>query len=225
MALFKKNMDMHTRLLYHALVYPLFFLFCFWFVFFVEWFLKADFKEFGVYPLALKGLKGIITMPFIHADFKHLFANSAAFFLLTTLLFSNYRHIALRVFILIWLVSGSILWIIGRQNWHIGASGVVYGIAFFLFLRGFFSKKIQLAATSLIVAFLYGSMVWYMFPLGVDRHISWEGHLSGAVIGSLLAIYYKLKEPPEIPITDNEEEEVEYDWQVDEVKNTPNDAV
>jgi hypothetical protein len=120
-------------------------------------------------------------------------------------LFSNYRHIALKVFILIWLFSGVILWVIGRPSWHIGASGVIYGMAFFLFCSGLLRKKIPLVATSLVVVFLYGGMVWYMFPLGIDNHISWEGHLSGAVSGSILAFVFRKSgwQPQE---SDSEEE-------------------
>lgn len=126
-------MDIHKRLLYHAFVIPVLFLFLFWFVFFVELFSQTDFKVLGVFPLHFKGLLGIITMPFIHGDIKHLLANSVAFGVLSVLLFSNYRHVASKVFVYIWVISGLILWFIGRQNWHIEASSVVYGIAFFFF--------------------------------------------------------------------------------------------
>jgi membrane associated rhomboid family serine protease len=226
MLIFKKDMDIHKRLLYHAFVIPVLFLFLFWFVFFVELFSQTDFKVLGVFPLHFKGLLGIITMPFIHGDIKHLLANSVAFGVLSVLLFSNYRHVASKVFVYIWVISGLILWFIGRQNWHIGASSVVYGIAFFLFLSGLLLKKTPLVATSLVVVFLYGGMVWYMFPLGIDNHISWEGHLSGALVGTILAIYYKIIEPKEDPTEETEENDtVDYDWLENTNENSTKDDV
>ena len=165
-------------------------------------------------------------MPFIHADLKHLFANSTAFLVLATLLFSNYRKIAINVFVIIWICSGIILWLIGRYNWHIGASGVVYGIAFFLFFSGVFRKIVHLVATSLVVVFLYGGMIWYMFPIGIDNHISWEGHLSGAIVGSLLAIYYsykqKLNDIENHQEGDEDDENIDYDWQEELNENSNN---
>ena len=226
MPIFKENMDIHKRLLYHAFVFPFLFLFIFWLVFLVERVLYTDFTVFGIFPLATKGLLGIITMPFIHADSTHLLANSVTFLVLSVLLFSNYRHIALKVFILIWLFSGVILWVIGRPSWHIGASGVIYGMAFFLFCSGWLRKKIPLVATSLVVVFLYGGMVWYMFPLGIDNHISWEGHLSGALVGMFFSVYYKIKEPSEQKQEDiDENDSVDYDWQENEIENTTEDTI
>lgn len=216
MLLFRNDMDTNKRLMYHSLVFPLFFLFCFWFVFLIEKIFGYDFHTFGIYPLTIKGLIGILTMPLIHVDVIHILVNSISFFLLSVLLFSNYRKIALPVFTLIWIISGILLWFIGRPNWHIGASAVIYGMAFFLFFSGFFRMDKALIATSLVVAFLYGGMVWYMTPLTPDKTISWEGHLSGAISGFLLSIYYKIIEPKQDIEETEEEKDVDFDWQASE---------
>jgi len=143
----------------------------------------------GVKPLSVEGLHGIITSPFAHGSFKHIASNSTSFLLLAVLLFYFYRLIAYRVFLFNWLISGLLLWIGGRDSVHIGASGIVYGLAFFLFFSGILRKNKQLSSIALIVVFLYGSMFWGLLPQG--GNISWEGHLFGAISGFALAWYYR----------------------------------
>jgi len=146
----------------------------------------------GVLPREISGLKGIIFSPFIHSssdNFSHIFNNSVPLFVLTYFFLISYKPIFTKVTIFIWLFSGICVWLAARENYHIGASGVIYGLAFFLFFSGIFSKNKRLIAVSLIVAFLYGSMIWGIFP-GEER-ISWEGHLFGGLSGVIMAFYYK----------------------------------
>lgn len=164
-------------------------------VFFFERGMQWDFKTGGVFPRSLSGLWGILTMPFIHSDLKHLLNNLPAFLFLATTLYFFYSEIANITLLLLYILSGLILWIIGRDSWHIGASGVIYALAFFLFFSGIMRKHVPLIAISLIVAFIYGSMVWYLFPLGIQNNISWEGHLSGAASGGLIAFIFRNKGP------------------------------
>ena len=101
--------------------------------------LSLDFYKLGVYPREIKGLLGIITHPLIHSSWGHLLANSSSlFFLLATLIYF-YKDWSYLIFFLIWITEGTLLFIIGRENWHIGASGIIYGLAFFLFFSGVFS--------------------------------------------------------------------------------------
>ena len=102
-----------------------------------------------------------------------------------------YRTVYLKVLLLGWFFSGLLTWFIAREAYHIGASGIVYLLFSFIFFSGILKKQYQLVAVSLIVIFLYGSMVWYVFP--IKEGISWEGHLSGFIVGFILAILFKKK--------------------------------
>ena len=169
---------------------PLYFILLLWIIKWVEYKFGIDASSLGVKPQTLSGLKGIIFSPMIHADTVHLANNTVPLFILSMALFYFYKPIKWRVIIISWLVSGILTWLIGRGNsYHIGASGLIYALASFLFFSGFIRKYPRLIAISLIVTFLYGSMVWGIFPNEV--RISWEGHLSGGIIGLLLAIVFR----------------------------------
>mgnify|MGYP003114552228 CR=1 FL=1 len=172
-----------------VIAYPILFVLILWIVFWFEIRFGFDFNHFGIQPRNLKGLRGILFSPFIHSDIKHLFHNTIPLFILTTALFFFYRTISWKVLLVGLLLTGFFTWIIGRPANHIGASGVIYLLASFLFFKGIFSKYYRLIALSLIVVFLYGGMLWFIVP--VDPKISWEGHLSGLVVGLLLAFVFK----------------------------------
>jgi membrane associated rhomboid family serine protease len=165
-----------------------------------------DFHTAGVYPRRIENIWGVFTLIFVHADWSHLVNNVISFVLLGSCLFFFYKQNALRVLVISYVFSGLILWIIGRDSWHIGASGLIYSIAFFLFFSGIIRKHVPLIALSLIVAFVYGSMIWHIFPWQIQDPISWEGHLSGGFIGLVLSVMYRNSEPQK-PIKKWEEEE------------------
>ena len=154
-----------------------------------------DFHYGGVFPRKLESILGIISMVFIHADWGHLGNNILSFEILSVMLFIAYREIATKILVTTWIFSGLILWIIGRENWHIGASGLIYALAFFLFFSGLIRKHIPLIAISLVVAFVYGNMIWHIVPWQVNDPISWEGHLSGGIVGLFCAIWFRLQGP------------------------------
>ena len=104
-----------------------------------------------------------------------------------------YSEVAYRVFFLVWFISDTLVWIVGREAYHIGASGVIYSLATFLFTSGILRRNRNLMAISLLVIFLYGSMVWGLFPY--DYHISWESHLMGALTGVALSYCTAMKAP------------------------------
>lgn len=158
-----------------------------------------DFYAGGIYPRRPEHLWGIFTIIFIHSGWSHLINNLISFEILSGFLFFFYREIAIKVFIISYIVSGLLLWMIGRDAWHVGASGLIYALAFFVFFSGFIREYVPLIAVSLIVAFVYGSMVWHVFPWQANDPISWEGHLSGAFIGLTLAIWYR-HSPPQRPV-------------------------
>lgn len=158
-----------------------------WLTKIVEYVLPTEFVSFGIYPRTLEGLKGIFCSPFVHSDFNHLTSNTVPFFLLSVAIFYFYRRNAARIMLYTWLISGTFVWIGARSAWHIGASGLVYAYASFLFFSGILSKERRLIAISLLVIFLYGSMIWGIFP--ENPNISWESHLFGFVTGFMMAFY------------------------------------
>jgi len=192
----------------NSLIFPLFFLILIWLSKVLEVSMDWSFIQGGVYPRKLSGLIGIITSPLIHADWKHLIDNSVPIFVLTLALFYFYRDISYKIFFLNYFISGILLWCIGRSAYHIGASGLIYGLAAFLFLSGVIRRVRSLMAISLLVVFWYGSLVWGLLPY--DYKVSWEAHLMGAITGILLAVIYKDQGPePEVRKLDDDEEENE----------------
>lgn len=172
-------------------IIPLLFISTIWFIFWVEIIFGFNFNKFGVFPRTVKGLRGVLFSPFIHSNAKHLFNNSAPLFVLMSSLLFFYKEVATKVLLLGGLLTGVLTWVIARESYHIGASGIVYLLFSFIFFSGIIKKHYRLVTLSLIVIFLYGSMIWYIFP--IEKRISWEGHLSGFVAGLLFAYIYKEK--------------------------------
>ena len=166
-----------------------------------------DFTSWGVRPLEWRGVAGIVLHPLVHADWEHLAANTLPLFFLSWCLFYFYRHIASYIFFTIWIGCGIITFLIGKPGWHVGASGIIYGLAFFLFFSGILRKHVPLVAISLLITFLYGGLVWSMFPQFAKSTTSWEGHLGGAIAGTICAAAFRRYGPqrPE-PFAEEEEE-------------------
>ena len=160
-----------------------------WIVFLFEIDYGYNLNEYGIYPRTLIGLRGILFSPFIHGDVEHLMNNTIAFFVLTLLLRYFFDKNYLKIFVYGMLMSGLLTWAIGRPSYHIGMSGVIYMLVSFIFTKGFFSKNYRLIALSLFIVFSYGSMIWYVIP--IDAKISWEGHLSGLIVGVLFSFFFK----------------------------------
>ena len=163
-------------------------------------------STYGLFPKDVKSLIGIILCPFIHGSTHHLFNNLIPLFFLLSAMIHFYDNLAYYIYILIHILAGLLLWFIGREVYHIGASGIVYGLATFMFFSGIFRKNIQLLSFSLLITFLYGSMVWGIFPETVKPGVSWEAHLSGAIIGFVLSIFFLKKGP----------QKKKYEWEDDE---------
>ena len=172
-----------------VIAYPILFVLIIWLVFWFEVRFGFNFSKYGVYPQTLKGLRGVVLSPFIHGDLKHLYHNTIPLFVLSAALLYFYRAIAWKV--LFWgvLLSGILTWCIGRPSFHIGASGLIYVLVSFTFFKGVFAKHYRLIALSLLVVFLYGSMIWYTLP--IEQGISWEGHLSGLIVGLFFALVFR----------------------------------
>ena len=208
-----------------SMLIPLVFIILLWLIMFMESQLDVSFYYLGIYPLEARGLPGIITSPFIHNDYEHLFNNTIPLFVLGTAVFYFYSDIAFKISGWSWLLTGLLVWIAGRESWHIGASGLVYSLASFLFFSGIIRKYFRLMALSLLIVFLYGSMVWGMFPL-IDIHISWESHMLGAGAGLILAVLYRKQGPqsklPGWNYEDEHEDEDEDNDDYNEIINIKN---
>jgi membrane associated rhomboid family serine protease len=201
----------YRKKMFLAMIIPGIFITLMWLVKITELLLNTDLSGLGIYPLSVKGLAGVIFSPFIHSDLNHLFNNSLPLFLLSTALFFFYSEVALKVFFWTWFLTGMLVWFAGREAWHIGASGLVYGLASFLFFSGIIRRHFRLIALSLLIVFLYGSMVWGLFP-GVYKNVSWESHMLGFFSGVVLALWFR-NEGPQRPV---------YDWMEGDEDEDPN---
>ena len=196
------------RKFFGSLVIPACIVAVMWAVMIIEIALDLDLGRFGLMPQSVLGLAGIFTLPFLHGNWEHLMANSVPILVLGTALYYCYPSLANRVMLITWLASGLLTWCIGSPgSIHVGASALIYGLNLFLIVSGFIRGNRQLIVISLIMVFLYGSFIWGMIPdLAILQNISWEGHLSGAIVGIVLALLFR-KEGPQKEIHHWEEED------------------
>lgn len=171
------------------ILYPLMIIFSIWLVFWYQVRIDHGIKSFGIRPQKIEGLTGIFTSPFLHGDIGHIYNNSIPLFVLSLALFYFYKKIAWKIILYGILLSGLLTWLIAANGNHIGASGLIYVLVSFIFFKGIFAKHYRLIALSLIVIFLYGSMIWYVFP--IKAGMSWEGHLSGLITGFIFALIFR----------------------------------
>jgi membrane associated rhomboid family serine protease len=188
-----------------ALRISLFVIAILWVIFVIDAVLGLRLGRFGLRPGSIPGLVGILSAPLLHANFQHLLSNSFPLLISLTATLYLYPASSVRVIPLIWLGSGGIAWLIGRPSLHFGASGLIYGLLAFVFMSGILRRDMRSVSVSLLVGFLYGSMVWGVLP--IRPHMSWEMHLSGAVMGILLAFLFRKWD--RVPL-------VRYDWEDDD---------
>ncbi len=171
------------------MLYPFLFVGLLWLIKGIEIFFRLDFSAFGIVPRTAIGLLGIITGPLIHISLVHLFSNSVPLLILGILTFNFYRNIAFEIFFWIYLVSGLCVWIVGDNASHIGASGLIYGFASFIFFSGLFRAQFKALVLAIVVALVYGSIAGGMFP--GQAGVSWQSHFYGAMAGGLCAYFYR----------------------------------
>ena len=161
---------------------------------------------YGIIPRYEIGIKGILLAPLFHSSWEHLFNNAAPILVLGFMVFSFYKKVAYLLLTVGWVLTGALVWLFAdlgilpsdnHIGCHIGASGIVYMLAFFVFASGIIRKSLPLIAVSLIVVFLYGGMLWGIFPEEVivytkeQERISWESHFFGAVVGVFFAFIWR----------------------------------
>jgi membrane associated rhomboid family serine protease len=160
-----------------------------WLILIIDDVLGLGLQRFGLRPRQLQGLTGIFTAPLLHGGAEHLFSNTLPLIVSLTTILYLYPRAAMRVIPVIWIGSGLMGWMIGRPSLHFGASGFVYGLLAYVFISGILRLDMRSVAVSVMVWFLYGSMIWGVLP--IRPNMSWELHLSGAILGVALAIAYR----------------------------------
>jgi membrane associated rhomboid family serine protease len=174
-----------------------------WVVFLIDGIIPfIHLKSYGIHPRQISSLYGILTTVFLHGDVSHIISNTLPLLLAITALFGNYPKTAKKIFVLSMLVTGLLVWSFARTANHIGASGLLYALLTFIFISGFFKKDIQSIGISIVIGFLYGSLIFGIIP--DKEYISWESHLFGMFTGAFLAWYYRKQD---IPIYKNWDEE------------------
>ena len=174
---------------YQSLILPFRLILLLWIIQLVQFILPFDFGWLGIYPGQVFGLKGILFAPLIHADFGHLLSNTPPLFVLSAMMLFFYRRVAFSAFAMIYLLTGLAVWLFGRPVYHIGASGVVYGLVAFVFWSGLFRRNLKSIVLALIIVFYYGSMVAGILPN--QPGISWESHLLGGLVGIFAAFWFR----------------------------------
>jgi len=159
-----------------------------WLVYTVEMYLHFDLGFLGIYPRKIPGLVGIITAPLIHSDVIHLASNTFPLVFLGSTLYLFYNRIANKIFFQCYVFTGILVWLFGRSSYHIGASGLIYGLAFFLISFGLFRKDFKSLFISLVIILFYGGLIYGVLP--ANTGVSWESHLMGAIVGVATASVY-----------------------------------
>lgn len=185
------------------IIFPLSFLILLWLIQFAQYLFLLKLVKYGLLPQTTKGLTGIFTAPLIHSGFNHIISNSIPLLFLGSGIFYFYKEAAYKVFFMVYFIPGILVWFLGRESFHIGSSGLVYGYVTFLFFSGLIRRDNRSIALALIVTFLYGSLIWGVLPL--SREISWEYHLFGALTGIYAAIIFRKSDPIK-----------KYDWEEEE---------
>lgn len=186
---------------------PLTFPFLLWIIYLINYLWDISIFKLGILPRRITGLIGIFTSPLIHQDISHLISNTAPLIIMGLTIFYFYSKVAYKSFIIIYIGTGILVWLFAREAYHIGASGIIYGFVSFLFFSGIFRKDNRSIAIALIITFLYGGLIWGVLPL--ERGVSWESHLFGAIVGIVPAFIFRKVDPPK-----------KYDWEEEE-SDTP----
>lgn len=182
----KKNASYFNRLRESAVV-PFRFSLLMVLFFLVQVMFRIDLGFLGILPNMYSGLIGVFFAPLVHGSSMHLYANIFPVVILGSSLYFFYDRVADQVFFYCYFMTNCIVWLFGRPYYHIGASGLVYGLAMFLIALGFFRGSFKSIVISVVIIIFYGGIIYGIMP--TDKNISWESHLSGAVVGMMMAFF------------------------------------
>jgi len=201
---------MFEKRVVNAIKYPAYFIFLIWAVHLFQIVTLLDLSYLGTYPRTSFGLRGVVFSPLLHSGFPHLINNSIPLFALSGLIYFFFPRVASKSVLMIYVLSGLAVWGFGRSVFHIGASGVVYGLVAFVFWTGIFRRNVKSIVLSLIVGFYYSGMFLGILPN--QEGISWESHLLGGVVGIFVAYWLRYQ-------IETDEEPKRYSWE-DEPDNS-----
>lgn len=204
-----------TQKLLNAAQWPVYMIIIMWISKLLEIFGGMHFSNWGIWPRHMEGLWGIWAAPLIHGSMGHLINNSVPFFVTGLIIFYFYKRIALPTVAIIWTLTGLLVWIFGKPAFHIGASGVVYGMVSFIFWTGIFNRDRKSIVLALIILFLYSGMFYGVLPN--QPGVSWESHLLGGIVGILVAYLFKNREEN---LDEWDEEESDYFFDPDTFSTT-----
>ena len=172
-------------------IIPIRLVFFMWVIFFLQFEYQVPFSRYGILPRTEIGLIGVFMSPMLHGSVQHIISNTLPILFLGAVLFNFYKSIAKKVFYWCYLFTGLLVWLVARPFYHIGASGLVYGLAFFLMFYGLFKKDMKSILISIGTVVIYSGLFYGVFP--AETNVSWELHLLGAIVGVASAFYFSRK--------------------------------
>jgi membrane associated rhomboid family serine protease len=175
--------------IFKQLKLPLLLVVSLWSLEIIELMTDRSFTTWGILPRKVSGLRGIFTAPFIHSDWDHLMSNTVPLFTLSLITVVFYKRIALASILMIYVLTGAMVWLFARGNYVVGASGVVYGLVSFVFWSGVFRRDAKSVVLALIVLTVYSGLFAGILPQ--EERVSWESHLFGALVGIFTAYLFK----------------------------------
>jgi membrane associated rhomboid family serine protease len=180
---------MQKEKLFSIIKYPILIIIAMWIFHIIYASTGSRLGLIGVYPRHPSGIIGIFASPFLHGDWQHLISNSIPLMVLMTIIFSFFKRVAIKSIVLIYILTGTAVWLFARDVIHIGASGVVYGLVSFVFWNGIFRRNLKSIILALIVTILYSG--YFLGILPNQEGISWESHLFGGIVGILVSYFLK----------------------------------
>ena len=162
-------------------------------------FFRGQLNDYGLLPRHFSHFTGIVAYPFLHGSWAHLLSNLVSFSVLGYLVSNSGLSRFIAVFMISWVGSGIGVWVFGRMHYHVGLSGIIYGLWAYLLVYAIMYRSLKSIAIAVIVMFLYGSMVWGFIP--AHSWVSYESHFFGALAGVLAGYFFSRRDKQREPVT------------------------